>query len=398
MGSAFPTGRGWFDDARGVSVPAVADGLGLEARRGALTPCPACNADRRSGSDRRPPVGLRPDGSGWRCHSCGATGDGIGLASLALVGKSEGLSGEQWGEVRAWYAARGWCDPDPRRAAGAAPRPLRRPPPKPAPAPSLERLDPGEVAALWGAAVRVVDEERARRWLAARGSAWGHADPATAVAALDLARGLPDGLPCPPWARFGGLSWAAGGRSLVLPCYGSRGELVGLRARWTGTEWGGERWTELPAPDGAKEISPWGSGALRGSVYACPVGRRLLAAGPAARRGDALDPEAPDLLWDGRVFVFEGGPAWLRYAADPGRVKVVDGVAWTPAILAVWAGAWPADGPGADLAARLTGAALVVVATDDDPSGDRYAARIATALEAVGVRVGRANKRGNNDG
>ena len=398
MGASLSVGRSWFDDARGVLVPAVADALALEVRRGALTPCPACNADRRGSTDRRAPVGLRSDGSGWRCHACGVTGDGIRLASLALVGEADALSGEQWGEVRAWFAARGWCDPDPRRDAGPAPRPVRRPPPTPPPAPAVERLDPGEVAALWDAAVPAFTESRSRQWLAARGDSWGQADPAGAVAALDLARALPPGLPCPSWARFRGHSWADGGRSLVLPCYGSRGDLVGLRARWTGAEWDGERWTELPAPDGAKEISPRGSGALRGSVYACPVGRWLLATGPDARRGDNPDPSAPGLQWDGRVFVFEGGPSWLHYAANPARVKVADGVAWTPAVLGVWAGAWPADGPGVDLAERLTGADRVVVATDDDKSGDGYAARIADALEAVGVSVGRANKRGGDDG
>lgn len=396
MGALLSVGRSWFDDARRVSVTAVAAALGLKVRRGALTPCPACNADRRSRTDQRAPVGLRPDGSGWRCFACDAGGDGIRLASLTLVGEAGAVSGPQWGEVRAWYAAQGWCDPDPRADSAAVPRPVRRPPPRPVPA--VERLDPGEVAGLWDAAVPVFTDSRTRRWLDARGSKWGHADPAAAVAALDLARALPPGLPCPSWAWFRGRSWADGGRSLVLPCYGADGVLTGLRARWTGAEWTGERWAELPDPDGAKEISPRGSGALRGSVYACPVGRWLLVSGPAARRGGQPDPSAPYLRWDGRVFIFEGGPAWLRYAADPSRMKAADGVTWMPAFLGVWSGAWPADGAGAELAARMTGVERVTIATDDDPDGDGYAARITDALEAVGVRVGRANKRGGRNG
>ncbi len=392
MGAAMTIGRSWFEDARAVSVAAVAGALGLTVHRNALAPCPACNTERRGSTDRRPPVGMRGDGNGWRCHACGASGDGIALASLVLVGEAGALSGPQWGEVRAWYASQGWCDPDPRADAAAVPRPVRRPPPKPAPAPAVERPDPGEVAALWDAAVPVVDDERVARWLLARGF-----EPAT-VAGLDLARALPAGLPCPAWARFQGRSWAAGGRSLVFPCYGPRGELVGLRARWTGAEWSGERWEELPAPDGAKEISPRGPGALRGTVYACPVGRWLLSRGPEARRGDRPDPDAPDLRWDGRVLVVEGGPAWLRYAGGRDRLKVGTDAGWTFAVLGVWSGAWPADGAGEELAARLAGAELVTLATDDDPSGDGYAARIADALEAVGVRVGRANKRGGRDG
>lgn len=388
-------GRSWFDDARQVSVADVATALGLEARRGALTPCPACNASQRGRDDKRGPVMVR---GGWSCVRCDAKGDAIGLAALTLTGQSSRLTGAQWSQVRAWYASRGWCDADPQANAAAAPLPVRRPPPKPEPERAVERLDPLEVAALWDAAVPAFTDSRTRRWLDARGGSWGHLDPAAAVASLDLARALPPGLPCPSWASFRGRSWPDGGRSLVLPCYGPRGELVGLRARWTGTERGEERWEELPAPDGAKEISPRGSGALRGSVYACPVGRWLLAQGPEARRGGCPDQSAPAVQWDGRVFIFEGGPTWLRYAADPSRVRMADGVGWTPAVLGVWAGAWPTDGAGAELAARMTGAELVTVATDDDPSGDGYAARIADALEAVGVRVGRANKRGGRDG
>lgn len=386
------TGRSWMDDARVVPARAVAGGLGLEVRRGALTPCPACNADRRGSTDRRAPIGLRPDESGWRCHSCGVAGDGLRLATLALTGKPDRLTGEEWGTVRAWYASQGWCDPDARRDAGPTPRPVRRTPPKPAPETAPERLDLGDVVALWEAASPVDGEARSRGWLESRGL-----DPVR-VAALDLARALPPGLTCPSWARFGGRSWVDGGRTLVLPCHDSQGELVGLRARWTGAKHSGERWEEVPAPDGTKAVSPRGPGALRGTLYACPVARWLLARGPDARRGDCPDSSAPGLRWDGRVLVLEGGPTWLHYASSPDRVSEADGMGWAPALVGVWAGAWPAGDAGAELAARLSGAELAVLATDDDLAGDRYATRIAAALEAVGVRVGRANKRGSDDG
>lgn len=263
---------------------------------------------------------------------------------------------------------------------------------------AVDRLNPGEVAALWDAAVPVLFEERAHRWLEARAHRWGWGplDPdrnvAAAVVSLDLARALPAGLPCPAWAMFRGRSWAAGGYALVLPCYGPRGELVGLRARWTGAEWSGERWEELPAADGADEINPMGRGALRGTVYACPVGRWLLSRGPEARRGDRPDPDAPDLRWDGRVLVVVGGAAWLHYAANPARVRVADGAGWAGAILGAFAGGWRTDVPGCELAARLTGAELVTVATADP--GDRTAAAAVATLERAGIRAGLVVTRG----
>jgi len=259
---------------------------------------------------------------------------------------------------------------------------------------AVDRLNPGEVAALWGAAVPVIFEERADRWLEARAHRWGWGplDPdrnvAAAVVSLDLARALPAGLPCPAWARFRGRSWAAGGYALVLPCYGPRGELVGLRARWTGAE--------LPPADGADEINPAGPGALRGTVYACPVGRWLLSRGPEARRGDRPDPDAPDLRWDGRVLVVEGGPRWLRYAVEPGRARVADGAGWAGAVLGVFPGGWRTDATGRELAARMTGAELVTVATADPD--DRTAAAAVATLKGAGARVGLVVTGGGTNG
>jgi hypothetical protein len=99
-------------------------------------------------------------------------------------------------------------------------------------------------------------------------------------------------------------------------------------------------------------------------LYACARGRRLLAG------------ETPE-RWDGRVIVREGGPDWLLTAGDA-RIAGPEGA---PAVLGLWSGAWPADGAGREVAARLAQAgARVLVATDADEAGDQYAANVIFSL------------------
>ncbi len=274
-----------------------------------------------------------------------------------------------------------------------------------------------EVVELWDAAAPVFTEQRAARWLRARaddpskgwgGSAAWWGDPAALVALAGVARALPPGLSCPPWAAVGKSSWADGGWSLVLPCYGPEGDLRAIRARWTGTKtgdrtehypscapdpddpstyldteppggWAGPPLLETPPPFAGKEVSPIGHGATRGTVYACPVGRAVLENGAA---------DFPRGAWDGRVLVVEGGPAWLRYAIDPKRHERDDEGRLRPtfprpAVLGVWDGSWP-DGPMGDaLAARLSGARVVIVSA----TTNRISAAISATCKRAGVRV-----------
>jgi hypothetical protein len=273
-----------------------------------------------------------------------------------------------------------------------------------------------EVVELWDAAAPVFTEQRAARWLRARaddpskgwgGSAAWWGDPAALVALAGVARALPPGLSCPPWAAVGKSSWADGGWSLVLPCYGPEGDLRAIRALWTGTKnadpsylpagpvdpddsstyhhadpiegWFGSPLLETGPPFAGEEVSPMGHGATRGTVYACPVGRAVLENGAA---------DFPRGAWDGRVLVVEGGPAWLRYAIDPKRHERDDEGRLRPtfprpAVLGVWDGSWP-DGPMGDaLAARLSGARVVIVSA----TTNRISAAISATCKRAGVRV-----------
>lgn len=104
---------GWIDDARQTSVADLACALGLQATRGnAVKPCPACNAEQRGSSDKRGPVGLRPDGQGWRCWACDASGDSPELAALVLHGKKlRDLDTSTQRKLRDQLAELGVCKP-----------------------------------------------------------------------------------------------------------------------------------------------------------------------------------------------------------------------------------------------------------------------------------------------
>ena len=397
----------------------VATALGMVLGTGRRwSPCPACGTERGGSAERRGPVAMYDGGRRWKCHAggCEAGGDALALAAWKLTGKPQPDRGDRdgWRELVALLEGAGLVAPADLELSPARRPPVPAPPrPRPAPEPA-PRLDPGEVAALWASGWPVTVEDRARRWLQARDL------EARSVAALDLARGLPPGGAYPAWAGVGrDAGWptvrpvqAPDGRtvpagwSLVLPCYGPAGDLAALRARWTGAAWSdaADRWAELGTDP--KERSPAGGGMTRGTVYADPVGRWLLARGPEACRGEIAGEEGGP-LWDGRVLVLEGGPSWLHYATRRGRVRRQDGGPWTGpqdgpafagAVLGVWQGAWSADREGEALAARMRSAELVTVATDADEGGDKIAAPVLSTLAACGVRVGRANKRGANHG
>ena len=206
----------------------------------------------------------------------------------------------------------------------------------------------------------------------------------------DLVRAIrPDARALPPWATFHGRSWAESGHRLVFPCFDAVGELVALRARYVGH-----------ASDVPKEVSPRGPGATRGTVYADWMARAVLQT-ENAKPGELADPTGR--RWDGRVLVLEGGPCWLRFCLDLDRWALRPGCTedpervipddWHgPAMVGVWSGAWPASPLGEQLAERFKHATAVIVATDDDKDGDKYAAAILKTCKAVGVAAGRANK------
>ena len=389
-------GPDWTEEVRDrCTVEDVATALGWDvwSKAGARGfPCPE-HPERHT--DGRPTGRIVHGGAAWYCHRGGHGGGPIALVSYALFGASK-VRGEQFHAVRAWFAERGWCTPwEGRRKSAPVPiaAPVRPVVPRRRPAPA--RAPAAEVAALWGACYPLgMPDTPAGRWLAAREL------HGPAIGALDIARGIPSDIEAPTWAGFGEgerfRAWGAAGWGLALPCYDARGQLVAIRARWTGTQERdlgpvdaersetyhdcGDVWEEVPPPFAGKEVSPRGAGFCRGAVYADPVGRWLLS---SLGQGQ-IDPLAPDLRWSGTVIIIEGGPAFLRYATQPGRVKMRDGLGYTPAVFGVWSGAWPDDEAGRAIARRCKVARRVIVACDDDEGGDRIGRPIIRALQAVG--------------
>ncbi len=233
-----------------------------------------------------------------------------------------------------------------------------------------------EAEEWWGAVGHdgVVVEARTGCFLRARGiEEWRVARPP-----LEAAVALRPGLPCPPWASWRGRSWADAGWSLVLRCYSPRGELVGLRARWTGGPAPGAGWFDLPSP-GPVELWPSGIPEPRVALYADPVARWVLGSGGRARKGDRPDPAAPGLRWDGLIMVSWGAVAWLRDATWPTRVEMdTDGWGWTAGLVGLWPGAM-AD--PTDLAKRLAGARVIL----DMPKGRDRALLFRALLKAGAV-------------
>lgn len=365
-------GPGWIDAAKAVAVEAVAGELGLEVRRHAFGPCPGCGAERRGGADRRPPCGFR---DGWSCFRCDARGDALDLVARVVGGaRLRELTPERMAEVRAWYAARGWCEP--ALGGPAAPVAVRRAPPAPAePPPAYPPA--AEVAALWAACTpldRASFYDPAVPWL--ENAEHGRGLSCRELAALDLARAMPrdpDAHPWPSWIPWLALDRAAWLRRyrLAVPMYDATGALRSLRFRAVTAERevvdGTLRWRRMEVEDRVKALAPKGS-TVRGLALADPVGRALLAG------------EFASAPWDGWVTVTEGEPDLWTWSTRQRRGMPPDARTW--AMLGVVNGSWTAE-----LAARVPSGAKVALRTHADAAGDAYAERIrGTLAERCEVR------------
>lgn len=204
----------------------------------------------------------------------------------------------------------------------------------------------GEVNSLWDSCVSICADAEVSVWLASRGLDVGAVDLEAEI------RALPRGRSVPPWARFGGRAWTASGHRAILPVRDSTGALVSVRAR-----------AVVPVADGdLKTLVPTGF-CVGGAVLADHLGRHLLS-------GERLE------LWNGVVVVVEGEPDFLSIASNRS-----DAVESTYAVFGVASGSWtPA------LGARIPVGSTVVLRTDLDVAGDKYAADVARTL-APGIAV-----------
>lgn len=348
-------GPGVIERLKQRPIGAIAAALGLQVQQprgaggGAFGPCPACGREKRNAStpgERRLACGIRADGLGWRCIPCDVSGDGVSLVSYALEGAAlKDLDADRKHRVIDWCRAElGDVEPAP----GVVPR-LRDVPP-PAPVKPPEYPPEAEIAAVWDACWPVTEMRDVAEWLRAQRGL----DPA-AIAAADLARALPGNAPLRAWSMFGGRAWTDLGHRLVVPLVDAGGRVRSLIARFAGAKPGklkirGEL-VEVP-----KSLPPR-QFARKGLVMANGRARRMLERG--AFDGDALDA--------GRVVITEGEMDFLTWSTEPLDAE--------PTVLGIVQGSWTADA-----AARIPDGATVLIATDLDADGDKYAATVTASL------------------
>ena len=313
---------GWIEDARRVGIEQVAAELSLAARRSRFDACVSCGGDAAKIYG-----GVVPR---WRCYRCSAHGDCIDLVAYAVSGQS--LRGGNAHDVRAWFASRGWCEPEP----GAEPVVVQRLPIEPKPT-DQERTypPPEEVEDLYLRSTVAHRDSEAVAWLEAR---FGRG-PVDRLLELGLVSAVPEGVELPAWAAFGKKPWNQIGYRLLFRAFDAAGTLRSVRVRCLG---------ELPWSGAPKALPPAGY-TLRGLVLASGLAQRMLA-------GKAYPAE---------VVVAEGEPQWLAAC-----------LAWPrSAVLGVVAGSWSLD-----LAARIPVGARVLIVCDHDEPGDRYAELIERSL------------------
>jgi hypothetical protein len=320
-------------------------------RNKSYTPCPACGAERRGSKDPRGPVGIRPDGQGWRCHRCDASGDTINLLSFAVAGTME-MTRQQWLDLHTYCGERGWCEP-----VLTGKKTVKRklpPPPPPQVIPPPARPPGVEIEQLWSSAVSVLNIPAVLDWIKGRGL-----DPVE-IADQDLARALSVKATVPGWARKGqnGRSWPSAGYQLLIPFRDHTGAVVAFQGRCTRSE----------TPEGeSKSLSPTGY-QIAGAVMACPLAAQLLKTG-----------QLPDWWPENRrlqVVVTEGIPDFLTWAT---RINTNHETA--PAVVGLIAGSWN-NTEGPKLAKRFPPAQWIIK-THSDPAGDKYAETIYRVLTAA---------------
>lgn len=351
--------RTWMDDVKAHGLEAVAHAFNIQVVRGhgshrALSPCPACGADKRGSTDNAGAAGLTRDGSGWHCFRCDATGDAIALAAWMTLRTDRPIRSD-WGKVREECTRRGLCAvPGAMRAApNLVPA---NPPPVPAAAPA-KRPHHDEVHALWERAGRVDEDEEVSAWLGGMRKI-----DAAAVADRNLARVIRTDERVPRWAWFkgqltSGNHWPALGYRCVFPLYDDAGHMVSVRARRVFAS------SELAPTDGCPKSLPPSGYAIRGLVLADTLGRLMLSGAPL---GDGT----PAALWLASlpvgVVLVEGEPDFLT-----ATLSYSDADKRAPAVIGIVEGAWTDA-----LAARIPDGCTICIATDLDAKGDKFKDRI----------------------
>jgi len=337
----------WIDGMRRAGVRATAAALGAKvseprtASGGAFSPCPVCAAEFRHAGrgDRRRACGVRRDDHGWHCFGCDASGDSIHLVALCLRGRRFDQL-DLLGKIE----VRKWCEEfigAPQsvhyaQSASVVHLPVEPPPQT-------------QVDSLWASCARIEAGSDTAKYLEFRGLR------PDLVRERDTARQLPDRRHrVPAWAH----SWRATGHELIVPLFNYTGQMCTVIARST-----------EPHPR-LKSRAPKGFGRA-GLIMADAAAREILATGSWPASFVGRDP---------LIVIVEGEVDYLAAIQTSGSAAV--------AHFAIVSGAWTQAH-----ATRIPVGATVIVATDQDPQGEKYAHTIASTFcgRRVDVRRWRPN-------
>ena len=202
----------------------------------------------------------------------------------------------------------------------------------PPPEPERDYPPAGEVARAWDGGLPVADDNEARAWFVGRGI-----DPKKISA--DVARVVARAAQLPRWASYRGESWTRTGHRVLVPMRGPGGDIRSVR---------GVRNVDGDSP---KRLPPGGHKAS-GIVMACTLAASMLAG--------FYQPK--------RVLVVEGEPDFFAAVAWE--------LAIPTAVIGLVSGGWSPR-----FAPRIPVGAEVLLWTDRDAAGDRYAADVARDLQ-----------------
>ena len=240
------------------------------------------------------------------------------------------------------WRARAWNTPEPVQRSSATP-PTRQLDP--------ERPPISELTALWNACVGVSEEPDVASWFVSRGL-----DPEK-TDELNLARAIPKGIWLPPWARYKGnypqsQPWTLLGYRLLVPCYSHTGGFRSLRARCIFSQ------SETP-----KSLPPSGY-AAKGLLMADALGQGILT------KKEVLNPQNAAEEKNLRLIITEGEPDFLTWAT-----RFSDSAEDIPAVWGIMSGSW-----NEEIASCIPDGTRVIIRTDHDQAGNRYAHQIYKTL------------------
>jgi len=345
----------WIRCVRRRGVLAVAHELGHKvtpprgASEGAVFGCPACNAVTRhtKSGDKRGAVGVN-ELSGWWCVQCEVTGDALDFVAYRLRGDSyQKLMNAGRDEVRSWCASTfaDVADALERPKDDASrPRPRVVVPPLPSSTTPSEPkatnyLPTDDVAALWDACTPIDSDAEVLAYLSEKRRV-----NVSRIVPLDVARALPLDVR-PKWTTHKpnpnkhAATWAQTGHRLIVPLYDNQGTRRSVLAR------------DITGSSPRKSTT---NGQRTGLVMANPIARSWLALG-----------EWPEGAAS-RLIVAEGEIDFLQWCAAHGSTR---------GVLGIFAGSWTQEH-----ADRIPSGSVLLVATDNDEQGNKYAAQITATL------------------